>query len=358
MMLNEWLDFLQQSGARLNKGTVEDFGDARGERDAALADNILVDLSHYGLLQVSGADSTTYMQGQFTNDVRLVDEVTSQLSGHLSHKGRLYNIFRLFRRGEDYFLCMPSSLVSAASERLRKYILMSKVSLEDAGERILRFGISGPQASQHLAEVLTAPLPTTVDGVSHHNGLTVIRTAGPHDRYEMYGEQAVVQPLWQKLVQVAKPAGADTWALLDIHAGLPGILPENVEAFVPQMVNLQLVNGVSFKKGCYTGQEVVARMQYLGNLKRRMYRAHVETENLPVAGTELYCSESESGQGAGRVVNAQYAPEGGCDLLVVTQVALAEKGAAVHIENAQGARLEFRPLPYALPSETGQAAGQ
>jgi len=349
-MLSEWQAFLQQAGATLTEGRVEHFGAPQDEQAAALNGDIIVDLSHFGLLRVEGPDSLTFMQGQFTNDVRLVTPDRSQLSGHLSPKGRLLNIFRLFQRDDAYYLRMPAALLPAALERLRKYVLMSKVTLADAGDSLLRIGVSGPHAYARLAQELDH-MPQTADDVAHGDGLTVIRVAGLHPRAEVYGDAASITKLWQRLCEVARPAGASAWALLDIHAGLPHLFPATVEAFVPQMVNLQLVNGVSFRKGCYTGQEVVARMQYLGTLKRRMYLAHIAGDAVPAAGSELYCSNSDSGQGAGKVVDAQPAPGGGIDLLVVVQVSLLDNHDEVRIGDAAGVPLVFKSLPYAFPVE-------
>ncbi len=349
-MLSEWQAFLQQAGATLAEGRVEHFGTPQQERAAALEGDILVDLSHFGLLRVEGPDSVNFMQGQFTNDVRQVSVDRSQLSGHLSPKGRLLNMFRLFQRDTAYYMRMPAALVQPALERLRKYVLMSKVTLNDAGDELLRIGVSGPHAYARLAQQLDR-MPQQADEVAHGDGLTVIRVAGLHPRAEVYGDAASIKALWQHLASVAKPAGAPAWALLDIHAGLANLSPDTVEAFVPQMVNLQLVNGVSFRKGCYTGQEVVARMQYLGTLKRRMYLAHIAGDAIPAPGTELYCSNSDSGQGAGKVVDAQPSPDGGVDLLAVVQVTLHDNGDEVRIGDAAGARLTFKSLPYGFPVE-------
>ena len=142
--------------------------------------------------------------------------------------------------------------------------------------------------------------------------------------------------------------GRDFWALADIRAGIPSVLEETVEAFVPQMANLQLVGGVSFTKGCYTGQEVVARMQYLGKLKRRMYLAHVVSANAPKPGDELFARGSTSGQGAGKVVDAQPAGDG-YDLLAVIEINSLEQQ-SVHLGEA-GPALELLDLPYEFATE-------
>ncbi len=143
---------------------------------------------------------------------------------------------------------------------------------------------------------------------------------------------------------------ADYWALLDVRAGIPTVYPETVEAFVPQMTNMQLVDGVSFTKGCYTGQEIVARMQYLGKLKRRMYLAHVDTAEPPKAGDPLFSPQNASGQGAGRVVDARPAPEGGYDLLAVAEIESAENG-ELHLVGDRGPLLQLQELPYSLDTD-------
>ena len=153
--------------------------------------------------------------------------------------------------------------------------------------------------------------------------------------------------VWEKLSGNATPASREHWELLDIRAGIPTIHSDTTEAFVPQMINMQLIDGVSFTKGCYTGQEVVARMKYLGKLKRQMFLAHVDMETVPAPGTTLDAESSESGQGAGKVVNAQRSPDGGVDLLAVVELSSHDSD-AVHLGDTSGPKLSFKELPYSL----------
>ena len=344
-MNEDWLTFLDQAGARIVDGTVTDFGDARAETEAAANGNVIADLSHFGVIRARGADATNYLQNQLTNDVRQVSRAHSQLTAHCSPKGRILTSFRLFQRGDDYILRAPTDTVTASLARLHKYILMSKVTLEDISDKLVRFGLSGPDAPARLADALS-DVPSNVDEVTEGGGVTTVQVSAAPPRYELYGEPEPMRALWKKLSQGATPVGAPAWGLLDIRAGIPAIYPATVEAFVPQMVNLHLVNGVSFRKGCYPGQEVVARMQYLGKLKRRMYLAHVQSTKRPLPGEELFAPSDESGQGTGKVVDAQPAPEGGYDLLAVLQISAAEVG-DVHLDDEQGPLLSLKPLPYA-----------
>lgn len=344
-MTDDWLAFLTDEGAHLKEGHVEHFGTPDQEPGLAVDADILVDLSHFGLISAAGEDASAFLQGQLTNDVRKVSEEHSQLSAYCSPKGRILADFRLFKRDGTFYLRMPQELLQPTLERLRKYVLMSKVTLEDASPSLARMGLSGPNAERLLGSGLRS-VPTAPDDVIQAAGLTVLRVPGPHPRFEIYGTAQQLKELWQRFSPHANPVGADAWALLDIRGGIPTIYSATSEAFVPQMVNLHLTEGVSFRKGCYPGQEVVARMQYLGKLKRRMYLAHVPGPTRPMPGDELYSSHTESGQGTGKVVDARPAPEEGYDLLAVVQIATMEAAESVRLGDAEGPLLNLRDLPY------------
>jgi hypothetical protein len=255
-------------------------------------------------------------------------------------------LMRLFKHNQGYALELPEELVSDLLAGLGKYVLRSKVSLADGGDALVRMGYSGPAAAQRLV-ALIGDIPKDNDEVTRPAGLTVIRLPGLHPRFEIVGDLESSQRLWASLLAHAAPVGPHAWGLLDILAGIPSVRRGTVEAFVPQMVNLPALKGVSFVKGCYTGQEVVARTEYLGKLKRRMYLAHLpsETSPPPLPGDPLYARAYEQGQGTGKVVDAQASPDGGYDLLVVVQVAAHDSG-LVHLGSEEGPSLEFRPLPY------------
>lgn len=350
IMNSEWQTFLGEAGARIEHGRVRDFGDPAAESAAALDSNVLADLSHFALVEVTGEDATDFLQGQFSNDVRRVTEEHSQLSSHCTPKGRVLVSFRLFSRDGAYYLRLAQGLLEPALKRLRMYVLRSKVALEDRSDELARFGISGPDA-QALLQSALPEVPADVDASVTTDGVTLIRIPGLKPRYEVYGVPARLQPLWTQLAEKARPVGEDAWQLLDIHAGIPTVLPETTEAFVPQMINLHAIDGVSFRKGCYPGQEVVARMQYLGKLKRRMYRAHVDTEQRPAPGDALFSEASGSGQGAGKVVDARPAPGDGYEMLVVAQISEVEGGHTLQLGDASGPALRLEELPYEVPTE-------
>ena len=348
-MNTDWQSFLEQQGATLDGNRVMDFGDSNKERQATASSHVIADLSHYGLISAEGEEARDFLQNQFSNDMRLVSDSESQISAYCSPKGRMMAAFRIFQRGETFYLRLPRAILESTLKRLRMFILRSKVTLEDASDKLVSIGFAGPEAQQRLGEILEK-VPGTPNALIENNGLMVIRLPDPLPRFEIHGEPDPVIGLWRRLARQATPVGADSWSWLDIQAGIPEVLPETVEAFVPQMVNLEALDGISYKKGCYPGQEVVARMHYLGKLKRRMYRAHVTTDTVPSPGDNLY-SPAETDQSVGKIVEAQPNPKGGIDLLAVIQIATADAGDVRLTAAEDAARLEFQDLPYTVTNE-------
>ena len=351
MRMNEsWKAFLEKAGARMENETVAGFSDVGEEAKAAIEGDIIADLSHFSVVRVKGDDAQGFLHNQFTNDVRRVSSERSELNSYCTAKGRMLSVFRLFQLEDGaYALRMPQEILEGFLKKLRMFVMMSKVEIEDASDSLIRFGVSGPGIDETLKSVVGA-VPDAVNGVAHAGNLTLMRIPGPHPRFELYGPEAEMEGLWTKLAKAAKPVGHDAWALLDVHAAIPTVYKGTVEAFVPQMTNMQLVEGVSFKKGCYPGQEIVARMQYLGNLKRRMYRAHTEAAERPLPGDAVFSAQSRSAQGTGKIVDARPSPEGGYDLLAVVQIECAEAD-DVHLKGTDGPKLSFRDLPYPLDTE-------
>lgn len=344
-----WKNDLKSAGAEFDDLGVVSFGSPIRERAMALSGNLYTDLSHLDLVGVSGEDAEKLLQGQFTNDVREVDEARAQPNAWCNPKGRVLFGFDLFQRDGSYYLALPSGQAAAAVARLKMFVLMSKVNVVDASGQWLRLGCSGPGIVAELDKALGAPPPADDYAVATIAGLTLIRMPGVVPRYQVFGDLEPMRRLRERLDVDCTGVGRTVWRLLEIEAGVAVVEAANQEAFVPQMVNLHSLGGVSFNKGCYTGQEVVARMQYLGKLKRRMYRAHVEAATAPVEGEELWAPKADSAQGVGRVVNVAESSEGRYELLAVVRIADYEHG-EVRLRDADGPRLQFGELPYAVPA--------
>jgi len=348
-MKQDWTAFLVNNGAEISENQVENFGNPTRELKLVTNGDVFVDLSHTGLISIHGDDAESFLQGQFTNDIRQVDSEHAQISGYCSPKGRLLSNFLIFKRADSYFLRLPKALIEETLKRLRMFVLMSKVVMEDASEGQIHIGFCGPHAEAELQKYL-GQFPKKDFETVQINEMTIIRLPGINPRFEILGPLDTIKQLWENLNVNGVPVGSEVWSWLSILSGLPLITPQTVDAFVPQMVNMQLINGISFKKGCYTGQEIVARMQYLGKLKRRMFLAHVDTSQRPQEGDALFSASSKSGQGTGRIVNIAPSPDGGFDILAVIEISSVDSG-SVHLENSEGPVLTFLDLPYAITSD-------
>jgi len=343
-MKSDWKSFLADAGAEFADDLVLHFGNPVREQEVTLSGTAFADLSHLGIIAVHGADAETFLQNQFSNDVTRTAAGSSQLNAYCTPKGRILGLFRLFRIGDTFYLRLPVDTLEPLLQRLRSYVLRAAVNLEDASGNFIGIGVAGEAAPDELAAA-AVPVPEQVNQVITADALTVLRVPGIHPRYEIYATSlAAATRLWDALNVRAAPVGVSAWRLLEIQAGLPAIYARTTELFVPQMVNLQLVNGLDFKKGCYPGQEIVARTQYLGSLKRRMYAGHTDADAPPQPGDPLYLKAGDD-QVAGRIVDAQPHPDGGYSTLAVIQIIAAESG-RLRLGARDGAEFAIRQLPY------------
>lgn len=285
-------------------------------------------LSQWSLLRFSGADAQAFLQGQLTCDVAALQPGHGSYGGYCTPKGRLLTTFLLWLSDDGYTMMLPAALAEAMRKRLTMYVLRSKVKIEDLTEDLACVGIAGADALQQLA-ALGGAAPERLHGVTVRDGITAIHL--PVQRYLAILPRA----------QATMTDGNEAWTALDIAAGIPFIQPATQEEFVPQMVNLDLIGGLSYSKGCYPGQEIVARTHYLGRLKQRMYRANVAAPAAP--GDKLYCAELGE-QSGGMIVSSAGAADGRCDVLAVLQTAHAQ--VAWHLGSLQGPALNLTELPY------------
>ena len=346
-MIGAWNQFLRAQGAVYADGRLRDFGDPAVERRLARDANVLVDLAHFALIRASGPDRAVFLNGQLTNDISRVDAAHSQLSAWCSPKGRMLALFRVVRQHESFLLQLPASLGEDVIKRLRIYVLRSKVLLENAEDALARFGVAGPDAATLLRNGL-GTIPDDTNGVSVSDGILCTRLHGVQPRFEIFAPPDLASRLWTELRSAALPAGAAAWDWHDIMAGIPTVQPATSDAFVPQMANLDLVDGISFDKGCYTGQEIVARLHYRGRLKQRMYRARVREAELPVPGDRIFAPDMP-GQSTGTVVIAAASPDDGYDLLAVIHSDSVAAG-ELHLYKADGPQLTIESLPYHVPT--------
>ncbi len=288
-------------------------------------------LTDWGVIRAHGADAATFLHSQLTQDIEGLGPDEARLAGYCSPKGRLLASFVVWRPAPDeVLLACSADLLPPTLKRLSMFVLRAKCKLSDASAELALYGVVGDA------------VPAAVGAVQREGDRTLVRLADAEG---------------QPRALLAQPAGAAapglpalelaTWNWLEVRSGVARIVAPTVEHFVPQMVNLEVVGGVNFKKGCYPGQEIVARSQYRGTVKRRAMLFDSDAELQP--GQEVFHSD-DPGQPAGLVANAARGPGGSSSALVEVKLA-ALAGGSWHAGSADGPLLQQRALPYELPTE-------
>jgi tRNA-modifying protein YgfZ len=316
--------------------------DNRRVNPTSLLDGV-TQLHDWGVIRARGTDATPFLHGQLTSDTAQLGLSRARLAGYCSAKGRLLASFIVWRSADnDLLLACSADLLAPTLKRLRMFVLRAKCVLSDASAELPLFGLAGPQATAWLADAA----PSAVWDKCERVGLTAIRLpdAAGQARYLCTGEVAPQLP----------PLPLEVWRWLELRSGVARIEQATIEQFVPQMLNFEVLGGVDFQKGCYPGQEVVARSQYRGSVKRRSFL--FETDAPASAGEDVFHSDDAS-QPAGKVANAAALPAGyppGSLALVEVKLA-ALAGGSLHLGAADGPVLRQIDLPYELPLDAAVA---
>lgn len=340
-------DFLQHIGATLHADG--HIGFDRSVKPENSNDTKLMVLGQYALLAFSGADSSKFLQGQTTCNVKDISPTKSLPGACCSPKGRMYCNFQMaLDNDQHYWLRMRRDILDSSLQTLNKYLALFRGSQAQAcSESHLVLGLTGKGATELLGEWFGACPQHSNDSIASDDMIAIC--IEPEQRYELWLGTAAALQRWPQLSARCHLADSRDWQLANIQAGRADIYPQTRDEFVPQMLNLQALNAISFNKGCYTGQEIVARMHYLGKLKKRLYRARVDIDEPPAVGSELFALNAISGeqQAVGHVAEAALAGEHYCELLVVIPDELVESGRAISL-GENGPEIAVLPLPYAI----------
>ena len=311
------------------------------------SDGAVYPLSHQRFVVVKGPDAAKFLQGQLSCDIRLLSLQQSGIATHNTAKGRMLSSFRIAQTDEQhYLLSLHHSIAASAKAALAKYIVFSKATIELA-EEITGIGLCGSKARQALQKLLPE-VPAQDYQQCQHQGLTLVCTSAEFSCYEIYAEQEKAFSLFSQLAGTLEVCDEKQHIFLQQQMGLAFVEAATADEFVPQMFNYQLTPAISFKKGCYTGQEIVARMQYLGKLKRHMYRFSTCIEKPVAVGDKVFLQPD--GQSVGEIVSAVGINHHEWQLLMV----LTDEAAAadcLYTEQQALPQLRRLPLPYSLPSE-------
>lgn len=344
--MNSWQQFVEQN----NTGTAENLGNVN---QGDIRAGFVAPLSHLGLLTLSGDDAISFLHRQLSNDIEHLRDNEARLAGYCTPQGRLLATLLTWKSGGQILLQLPRDILPSLHKRLQMFVLRDKVRIADASEQFVLLGLGGLAVEKALIAWFPE-LPTKPYSRIDTEAGTLIRVADAFDapRFEWITTAETIGKVWPALTASLTPASGSAWRLAEIDAGIAQVTARTQELFVPQMVNFELVGGVSFKKGCYPGQEIIARTQHLGKTKRRMLSASAkwasDSDALAAIGEDVY-SSADPNQACGKIVNAERSGAEQIDCLVSLRLDAPDAG-AVHLGSIDGPVLHFRPLPYPVPS--------
>jgi len=304
----------------------------------------LMTLDDWALATLVGLDSEKYLQGQVTADVSQMTEHQHLLAAHCDPKGKMWSNLRLFRRQEGFALIERRSLRDAQLAELKKYAVFSKVTIA-ADDELVLLGVAGFQARAALKN-LFSELPDAEKQVTHDGATSLLWFEHPAERFLLVTDVATAERVTQALRGEAQLNNSQQWLALNIEAGIPVIDAANSGQFIPQATNLQALGGISFKKGCYTGQEMVARAKFRGANKRALWYLAGQASRVPEAGEDLELKMGENWRRTGTVLAAVQLDDG--RLLVQAVMNNDMEPDSVFRVREDVNTLSIEPLPYSL----------
>lgn len=333
-----WQQHLEHCGAQLDdQGAATSFGDYHQQKQGASESALLADLDPLGVLRVSGGDAGTFLQAQLSSDILRAGPQRSTPSAWCDAKGRALALPTVMPDDDAFLLLLPRSLMPATHKRLKLFVLRADVQLEDVSDNRVRLGLFGPNAAAALDALLDVPEPGCVSAT---HDITAMCFPGSSPRYLLLCSPQQAIAVWDQLTGSAQPVGYPRWQLQTINAGRPTLHPETAGQFVPQMLNLHWLGGIDFAKGCYPGQEIIARLQHRGTLKQRVYRIRTAADTAIAPGEHVTDAQ---GHKQGTILSA--APDDGGQ----TALAVLRTDSASAPLTVDGRVVSLLDLPYRTP---------
>ena len=337
LMSDYWQDFL-----KTNWGIPDRDADVQFVPDPTilheLEDPIISPINWLGVARVSGTDAKAFLQAQFTGDIEAILPGTSSLSGYCDPKGRLLAIFRVVPIADDFLLLTDYQVLPTVVDRLKMYILRMKVEIA-IEESYVVVGISGPNSPAIVMKLTAARESLNVNSKEAANTNFVIASSDYISGYLVVAKPKETVDVWTSIRDGVTLVSSAVWSLLEIRSGVARITPNTQQKCIPQSVNLDLVGGVSFSKGCYPGQEIVARVRYLGRLKQRLARATSTPGTIPTSGDPVFFGHDKDRR-VGMVINSVGFPDKTGEVLAVVPTSCTVGSRLVlHLDGSQQLRL-------------------
>lgn len=354
-MCPQWIDFLTSQNAQFDEtGRVTTFGSPEIEHYLIKHGPVVTSLSHQALLKVTGSDAFNFLQGQFTADLKMVSDNKAQYSAYCDPQGNVLAIFLIFKYQGDFFLSFDQSLAQSIQRRLQVFIMRSDVQLTDMRNEMVHIGFAGEFADLDVQRRLDTKVKELYETgmVAHQemNQVLVIKVPGPYHKYQLFGPAEQVIKAWQEIRVNSDVTNASDWELLNIAAAIPVVNAQTTGKFTAQFLNLDKFEAISFKKGCFPGQEIIARIHYRGKITKRMLRLRSDEVQTVSAGDEWQLIDNAGKTHKLTIINA------GKDILhgsIINAVATLRslEAAEGDLKTQTGDVIRIEPLPYKITEE-------
>jgi folate-binding protein YgfZ len=351
----KWLAFLDAQNAQVDEsGKISTFGQGELERFLIKNGPVLTSLTHQTLIKVTGSEVETFLQGQLSNDIKDVTDTQAQLSAFCDPLGQVLALFLIFKYQGDLYLNFDGALKEPILKRLRMFVLRSDVQFTEVDDSLIQIGFAGEfgdlDIQRRLSTKVKAVYETGYIDIEGMRDVCVVKVPGPYHRYALFGPAEQMIEAWKSLRSNADVTNSYDWNLLNIAAGIPEVNAETTAKFVAQFLNLDKLEAINFKKGCFPGQEIIARMHYRGKVTKRMFRIRFEEILDLKAGEALILKAANGKSHKLTVINAN--PDifnGTLCLAVGTLKSLEAVEGDLVTESGLTATLE--PLPYSVTDE-------
>lgn len=350
-----WLEFLSSQHAQFDEnGKITTFGQAELERFLIKHGPVLTSLTHQALLKVSGSEAESFLQAQLSSDVKQVTENQAQLSSYCDPKGNVLAIFIVFKYQGNFYLSFDGSMADTIQKRLQMFILRSDVQLENVSNSLIHIGFAGEFADLDVQRRLDTKVKEVFEAEMSKDeaiqDVLIIKVPGPYHKYSLFGPAEQMKIVWENLRVNCDLTNNFDWQLLDIAAAVPNVTSENSGKFTAQFLNLDKFDSINFKKGCFPGQEIIARIHYRGKITKRMLRIRLEEEMDLQVGETLKLVDPQGKPHKLEIINCRPAIFGGtlCNA-IGTLKSLDSIEGDLTTENGKPATIE--PLPYSITDE-------
>ncbi|QKI88994.1 YgfZ/GcvT domain-containing protein [Thiomicrorhabdus xiamenensis] len=350
-----WLDFLQQQNAQFDEsGRITTFGQAELEHFLIKNGPVVTSLTHQALLKVSGSEAQQFLQAQLTSDINQVTETQAQLSAYCDPQGNVLAIFLVFKYQDAFYLSFDGSLRDSIHKRLQMFVLRSDVKIEEVSQNLIHIGFAGEFADLDVQRRLDTKVKEVFEANLSQDEETkdilIIKVPGPYHKYEIFGPAEQMVTAWNNLRVNCDLTNNFDWQLLNIAAAVPEVTDKTSGQFTAQFLNLDKFDAINFKKGCFPGQEIIARIHYRGKITKRMLRIRLEDDLDLQPGDSLNLQDPNGKTHKLTVINCKPDIFSGylCNA-VGTLKSLESVEGELSTENGKPATIE--PLPYLITEE-------